>query len=111
MAIGEYHNRAELWDNVPCKNKLEEDDTKEEKIKEPFWCNIIPQSLIGSISTTEAGTTPAETTHKIKCRKKSIVPKRSMFIIYQGIRYDFKYFQPNFKTNDEWEIMCKAKME
>lgn len=111
MASGEYHNRTELWDSIPCKNKLNENDTKEEKIKDPFWCNIIPQNLKGDISTTEAGTVLAETTHKIKCRKKSINPKRTMFIIYQGLRYDFQYFQPNFKTNDEWEVMAKVRLK
>lgn len=110
MASGNYPNKVELWDNVESENELLEKDSKERWIKN-MNVNILPLNLSGSTSTTEAGTIPAETTHRVKCRKKSLNPKRTMFFIYQGVRYYFLYFQPNFKTNDEWEIMCKAKME
>ena len=96
---------------VPFKNELGEDDFKEDKIKNMF-AGIIPIKIIGNISQGQVNTKYAETTHRVKVRKLSIKnPTIDMFFIYDGLRYDFLYFQPDFKNKEFLEINVQVKYE
>lgn len=104
-------NKVELWDRVAIKNELNEDDLQDTEIKTMF-IDIMPIKLLGNNTTTTVGTIPAETTHRAKCRKKSITNiNNNMFFIYQDKRYDFLYSQPDFEWDEYWEIMLKVKTE
>lgn len=111
MNTGDLRNPVEVWDKIKVKNKLNEWEYQYQKIKYPLWCNIIPQNLTGGTSITQEGNTPSYVTQKIKCRKLSLTPTKTMYFVYDGVRYDVEYFQPDYKNKDFWEIMCKIRME
>lgn len=104
-------NKVEVWNKVKIKNKLGEDDYEYQKIKDPLWCNIIPQNISGSTTATQEGNKESYVNQRIRCRKKSLTPTKTMYFIYKGLRYDVDFFQPDYKNDDFWEIMCKIRME
>lgn len=105
-------NKVDLYGKVEGENELGETEYVFGKIK-PMFVNIIPANLTGSTTKSQADTEYAEVTHKIKCRKLSIKKLEidMYFIDKDGLRYDIKYFQPDYTNSEFWEILCKIKYE
>ncbi len=100
---------AELWGKIAIKNKLNENDTEDAKIKN-IWCNILPQGA--GISSEGDIVEKVNHTHKIKVRTLSIKePKKDMFFMYKGLKYEIKYWNPDFKNNNFLDIFCKLILE
>ncbi|MBU3145729.1 head-tail adaptor protein [Clostridium sp. CF012] len=101
--------RAELWGMVPFENELGEQDVKEGKIKEVIYCNILPASA----SQRNNGVTEViNHSHKFTVRTKSIEDiKVNMFFIFKTQKYEFIYWNPDFKNNEYIEIFTKLVME
>lgn len=111
MNPGDLRNKLELYQKIKFKNELGEDDYDYKKTKNVFG-NIIPANLTGSERTGQANTLYSEVTHRLKVRKKSItVIEKDMYFMYQNIRYDVLYWQPDFKNDEFWEIMLKVRIE
>ena len=109
MNIGALRNKLDVYEKTQVENELGEIDTEYAKTKSIFG-NIVPDKFSGK-NGTETVIEYAETTHRIFCRKKSLIPTVDMYFIYDGLRYDILYFQPDFKNGDYWEIMAKVKYE
>jgi hypothetical protein len=105
-------DKVDLYGKVEDKNELGETEYKFGKIK-PMFVNIIPSNLTGNTTTGQASTEYAEVTHRIKCRKLSIknLEIDMFFVDKDGLRYDVKYFQPDYTNSEFWEILCKIKYE
>lgn len=66
----------------------------------------------GSVKKDEAGTKKAETTHVIRCRKGSMPsPSKEMYIVYQGMKYEFEYWIPDYEDNNSLDIIVKVVIE
>lgn len=104
-------NKVDLFGGVPYVNELGESGLKPQKIKSLFvW--FLPANLTGTTLTQPTGTEYSIAQQRVKCRKRSIPGlKKGMYFIYQGIRYDIEYFQPDFKEDEYWDILVKAKFE
>jgi head-tail adaptor len=106
--VGKLKNKIQVFGKVPFTNELGEDDTHYDLLK-TVWSQILP-TFSGANGKNEIVDT-AETTHKIKCRKSSLTPTIDMYFKYDGLRYDVKYFQPDFRYKEFWEIMVKVTYE
>ncbi|MGK0467146.1 phage head completion protein [Clostridium sp.] len=102
--------KVELWGLVPFENELGEWDTEKRIIKPIVYCNISPSSASQS---NNSGVTEIIThNYKITCRVKSIlIPKVDMFFKFKGLKYEFKYWNPDFKNNEFLEIFCELVIE
>ena len=102
--------KAELWGLVPFENELGERDKKEGKIKDIIYCNILPATATQKWSSTVNETITHS--HKIMCRTLSIkAPKVDMFFIYRGLKYNFKYWDPDFTSNEFINVFCELVIE
>lgn len=97
-------NKIDVYGKVEIENKLHEKDWDWVKIKW-IWSEILPTG--GTLKTTEGNSLYAEVSHKITIRKNSIKNlTNDMYFIYDGQRFDIKFFQPNYKYKDSIEIFC-----
>ncbi|ACL77248.1 head-tail adaptor protein [Ruminiclostridium cellulolyticum] len=95
-------NRIDVYGKVPFINELGEDDFKYGKIKS-VWAEITVQK--GALKNSQGNTTYADIDHKIVVRTGAIPDlANDMYFMYQGQRYDIKYFNPNYKYQDSIEI-------
>lgn len=97
-------NLIEVWGKVKFTNDFLEEDYKWDKLK-CVWSEIIP--IGGSLAAGQGDTIYSKVTHRITIRDKSIPDlSNDMYFIYNGLRYDINFFQPNYKYKDAIEIMC-----
>jgi hypothetical protein len=108
---GNLRNKVDLYGGVPYTNSLGEKGTKPQKIKSLFvW--FLPAQLTGSTLAQPTGTEYSTVQQRVRCRKRSIPDLNTgMYFMYQGIRYDVEYFQPDFKEDEYWDIFVKSKLE
>jgi hypothetical protein len=104
-------NKVDVYGKMPFTNELGENDFKDTYIKSLFvW--ILPATLTGTTATQPTGTEYSMVQQRVKCRKRSIPDlSKDIYFVYEGIRYDVQYFQPDFKEDEYWDILCKAKFE
>lgn len=101
--------RIDVYGKQEIKNQLEETDYKYCKIKS-VWANIKPQS--GKELSSQGNSTYAEISHKFIVRTKSIpVLTNDMFFLFQGQKYEIKYFYPNYLLKNQVEIYCRLVVE
>lgn len=99
------NNRVALYGKIEAINELGEKDYQYQKIK-TIWAEVLPQS--GSEKVGQGNTIFAEISHKFTVRTKAIDSlSNDMYFIFEGQKYDIKYFQPNYKWHDRIEIFCK----
>ena len=102
--------KTELWGLVPFENELGEMDTEKGIIKPIVYCNILPNNA--SQKFNSAVTEIINHSHKFTCRALSIKePKVDMFFKFKGLKYEFIYWNPDFKTNEFLEIFTKLVIE
>lgn len=102
-------NRIDVYGKVKFINELDETDYRFEIIKS-VWSEII--STGGSLKTGQGDTIYANVTHKITVRNKAIPNlTNDMYFMYQGLRYDINFFQPNYRYKDCIEIMCNLVVQ
>jgi len=101
--------KAELWGMLDVENELNEWDKIEGKIKN-IYCNILPS---GASQKSNSGITQTiEHSHKFKVRSKSITAiKVDMFFMFKNLKYEFIYWNPDFKSNEFIEIFTKLVIE
>lgn len=104
-------NKVDLYGKTPFINELGENDFKDTKMKSLFvW--FLPAQLTGTTMNQPTGTEYSNVQQRVKCRKRSIPNlSKGMFFMFQNIRYDVEYFQPDFKEDEYWDILVKAKLE
>ncbi len=103
------NNKVALYEKVQVVNELGEKDYQYQKIK-TIWAEIIPQS--GNEKTGKGNIIFAEISHKFTVRAKVINSlSNDMYFVFEGQKYDIKYFQPNYKYHDRIEIFCKLVVE
>ena len=102
--------RAELWGMIPFENELKEQDVIEGKIKDLIYCNILPRD---NMNKQNSGITKSiEHSHKFKVRKKSIANiSMNMFFVFNGLRYNFKSWNPDFQNGEFIEIFTDLILE
>ncbi len=103
------NNKIALYEKVQVVNELGEKDYQYQKIK-TIWAEIVPQS--GNEKTGQCNSIFAEISHKFTVRAKAIYSlSNDMYFVFEGQKYDIKYFQPNYKYHDRIEIFCKLVVE
>lgn len=65
----------------------------------------------GSVKKGEADTETVEVTHKVTIKADDVELSNDMYFIYNGQRYDVKYFMPNYRYNDRIDVFCVMVME
>ena len=96
-------NRIDVYGKVKYINELDETDYKFDKIKS-VWSEIVATG--GTLKTGQGDTIYANVTHKITVRNKAIPNlANDMYFMYQGLRFDIEFFEPNYRYKDCIEIM------
>ncbi len=108
--INDLKNIAELWDRQLVENELGESEYKYAKVKD-VYCRIVPS---GSNWQKDYNGVDEKVTSNTKfiVRVESIQNlNNSMYFIFKGQRYDFKYSIPNYKEMDRIEIFTQLVVE
>lgn len=101
--------KCELFGMIDTLNELGENDRVEGKIKD-IYCNILPQSA--SQKWKSPVTEVIDHSHKFICRAMSIKePKVDMVFKFKGLKYEFIYWNPDFKNNEILEVFTKLVLE
>jgi len=102
-------NRIDVYGKVKYINELDEIDYRFEKFKS-IWSEIVATG--GTLKTGRGDTIYANVTHKITVRNKAIPNlTNDMYFMYQGLRYDIEFFEPNYKYKDAITIMCNLVVQ
>ncbi|MBW9170775.1 hypothetical protein K2F43_06085 [Clostridium estertheticum] len=102
--------RAELWGMVKYIDTLKQHNVKEGKIKDLIFCNILPVASVQK--KYSAVTEVVEYSHKFTVRTKSITNINvAMFFVYKKQRYEFQYWNPDYKNNQFIEVFTKLIVE
>lgn len=99
----------DVYGKMEIRNELGELDFKYSKISS-LWAEITPQG--GSNRNSQADTIWAEISHKFTIRSGVIKKEltNDMYFMFQGQRYDIKYFIPNYKYRDCIEVFCSLEV-
>ncbi|KZL93552.1 head-tail adaptor protein [Clostridium magnum] len=109
MNAGDLKHKIDIWGNVEVQNNAMEVDISPRKIKN-VWASIIP--LSGIVQTSQPNILVAKTSHKFRIRSNAFpLIKNDNWIIYKGIKYEIKYVQPDFKSNQFIEIFTEVITE
>lgn len=101
--------RIDVYAKQEIKNLLGETDYTYCRIKS-IWANIKPQG--GRELDGQGNTIYAEISHKFIVRAKSISGlTNDMFFLFQGQKYEIKYFYPNYLLKNQVEIYCRLVVE
>jgi SPP1 family predicted phage head-tail adaptor len=74
-----------------------------------IWAEITAES--GSVKKGEADTETVEVTHKMTIKADDVELSNDMYFIYDGQRFDVKYFMPNYRYKDRINVFCTLVME
>lgn len=103
------NNRIDLYSKMQTVNELGEKDYQYQCIK-TVYAEILPQS--GSEKTGQGNTLFSEISHKFVIRANAVKQlSNDMYIVFDGKKYDIKYFQPNYKYHSSIELYCKLVVE
>ena len=109
MKIGGLRNRVEVYGKIEDENELGEKSYSYGVLKK-IWAKIVVVN--GTTQQFQGNTIRAEITHKIVIRSNALSEiTNDMYFIYKGLRYDIKYYDPNYKHGDSIEIMCSLVVE
>ena len=102
-------NKIDVYGRVKYTNKLDQIDYKYEKVKS-VYSEITVQN--GTVKDGQGNTIYADISHKIVIRNNAIPSlTKDMYFIFDGQRYNIKYFVPNYKYRDSIEIFCNLVVE
>lgn len=99
--------RVELWEARETENELGQLDMEHMRLC-GLWAEVLPVS--GTEKSLPAGSLYAEVSHKITIRPRGGL-KPGMYFIYNGQRYDIKWFMPNYQKKDRLELYCRLVVE
>lgn len=100
--------RAELWGMVNIENELGETDREEAKIKD-IYCNILPAK---ATQRSNGITEEVNHSHKFTVRAKSLEDiKVNMFFRFKGLKYEFIYWNPDYKSNEYVDVFTNLNLE
>ena len=109
MDAGRLNSKMDVYSKTAFENELGETDYIYNKLQS-VWAEILPTG--GSNKNLPPNEEYAEISHKITIRAGAIKDlANDMYFMYQGQRYDIKYFQPNYKFKDSVEIMANLVVE
>lgn len=102
-------NRIEVLTKQRVKNELGEWEYKYAPLK-TIYGQIISQR--SSLKDGQAETEYVESTHKIKIRIKSLPDLDNTYRFrYKGQIYEVRYFDPDYKNNEFYEIHTRMVIE
>ena len=76
------------------------------------WAEILPTTVGTKEEELDGNSMRQIVSHKITVRKNAIkAPRNDMYFIFQGQKYEVKYFMPHYQKNDLIEFYCKLVIE
>lgn len=101
--------RVELYGKVETENEYGQKNYEYVSLKK-VWAEVLPGA--GTLKDGQGNTKYANISHKFIIRKsKKIVLTNDMYFIFEGQRYDIRYYNPNYKNKDRVEIFCELVVE
>lgn len=104
MNAGDLRCKVDIYEPKAGTNALGEDTLDElAVVKQGVSAQIIPMS--GHNRETMGGLDTTEITHKMRIRSGVVDMQPNYVIVYEGQRYDVKYWQPVYNNSRFMEIM------
>ncbi|WP_077369707.1 phage head closure protein [Anaerosalibacter sp. Marseille-P3206] len=102
-------NKVDVYTKQKVENELGEIEYKYAKLK-TIYTQIIPKT--STLKDGQAETEYVESTHKFKVRIKSLPELDNTYrFAYKGQTYEVKYFDPDYRSNEFYDVYTRLVIE